>query len=89
MHGIDQTKALGHAAAVNEFLDLRRDVDESASSRHFEPKMFSERFQCRSKEYLFLRKAATADRVVAARSPQGEKRLLWFSWVPDFLILIK
>jgi hypothetical protein len=30
---------------VNEFLDLGCDVDEPASSRHFEPKMFSERFQ--------------------------------------------
>jgi hypothetical protein len=29
---------------VNEFLDLRCDVDEPASIRHFEPKMFSERF---------------------------------------------
>ena len=89
MHGVYEAKALSHTAALNEFFDLRRDVDESASIRHFEPKMLSERFQCRSKEYLFLRKAATADRVVAARSPQGEERLLWFSWVPDFLILIK
>jgi hypothetical protein len=30
---------------VNEFLDLRRDVDEPAPIRHFEPKMFSERSQ--------------------------------------------
>jgi hypothetical protein len=30
---------------VNEFLDFRCDVDEPASIRHFEPKMFSERFQ--------------------------------------------
>ncbi len=44
VHGVDQTKAFGHAALVNEFLDLGRDVDEPASTRHFEPKMFSERF---------------------------------------------
>jgi hypothetical protein len=30
---------------VNEFLDLRRDVDEAAPIRYLEPKMFSERFQ--------------------------------------------
>jgi hypothetical protein len=30
---------------VNEFLDLRRDVDEPAPIRYLEPKMFSERFQ--------------------------------------------
>jgi hypothetical protein len=44
MHGVDQTKAFGHAASVNEFLNLRGDVDEPASTRYFEPKMFSERF---------------------------------------------
>ena len=32
------------AASVNEFLNLRGDVDEPASIRYFEPKMFSERF---------------------------------------------
>ena len=44
VHGVDQAKAFGHAALVNEFLDLRCNVDEPASIRHFEPKMFSERF---------------------------------------------
>ena len=44
VHGVDQTKAFGHAALVNELLDLGCDVDEPASSRNFEPKMFSERF---------------------------------------------
>jgi hypothetical protein len=45
MHGVDQTKALGHAALVDRLLDIRCDVDEPASIRYFEPKMFSERFQ--------------------------------------------
>lgn len=45
VHGVDQTKPLNYAAAVNEILDLRCDVDEPASFRHFEPKMFGERFQ--------------------------------------------
>lgn len=45
VHGVDQTKAFGHATLVNEFLNLGCDVDEPASIRHFEPKMFSERFQ--------------------------------------------
>ena len=44
VHGVDQAKAFGHAALVNEFLDLRCNVDEPASIRDFEPKMFSERF---------------------------------------------
>ena len=44
VHGVDQTKAFGHAALVNEFLDLWCNVDEPASIRYFEPKMFSERF---------------------------------------------
>jgi len=30
---------------VDQFLDLRCDVDEPASIRYLEPKMFSERFQ--------------------------------------------
>jgi hypothetical protein len=29
---------------MNEFLDFRRDVDESPTLRNLEPKMFSERF---------------------------------------------
>ena len=44
VHGVHQTKTFGHAAPVNEFLNLRRNVDESASIRYFEPKMFRERF---------------------------------------------
>ena len=44
VHCVDQTKAFSHTALVNEFLDLGCDVDEPASVRHFEPKMFSERF---------------------------------------------
>ena len=47
VHGVNQAKAFGHAAPLNEFLDLRCDVDEPAPIRHFEPKMFSERFQFR------------------------------------------
>jgi hypothetical protein len=44
VHGVNQTKTLHYAAPMNEFLDLRRDVDESPSIGNFEPKMFSERF---------------------------------------------
>jgi hypothetical protein len=44
VHRVDQTKPFSHAAPVNEFLDLRCDVDEPASIRYLEPKMFSERF---------------------------------------------
>jgi hypothetical protein len=44
VHGVHQTKTFHYAAAVNELLDLRRDVDEPASIRYFEPKMFCERF---------------------------------------------
>ena len=42
VHRVDQTKAFGHAAPLNEFLDLRRDIDEPASIRYFKPKMISE-----------------------------------------------
>lgn len=42
VHGVHQTKTLYHAALVNKFLNLRRDVDEPASIRYFKPKMFSE-----------------------------------------------
>jgi hypothetical protein len=42
VHRVDQTKAFGHAAPVNEFIDLRRDIDEPASIRYFKPKMFSD-----------------------------------------------
>ena len=45
VHGIDQTKAFCYAAPLNEFFDCRCNVDESASARNLEPKMFSERFQ--------------------------------------------
>ena len=45
VHGVDQTKPFSHAAPMNDFLDLRRDIDEPASIRDLEPKMFSERFQ--------------------------------------------
>jgi hypothetical protein len=44
VHGVNQTKTLLYAALINEFLDLRCDVDESPSIRNLEPKMFSERF---------------------------------------------
>ena len=53
MHGVDQTKAFHHAAPMNEFLDLRCDIDEPASIRHFEPKMFSERFHFREVDGWF------------------------------------
>ncbi len=42
VHSVNETKPLHYAAAVNEFLDLRCDVDEPASIRYFEPEMFSE-----------------------------------------------
>jgi hypothetical protein len=42
VHGVHQTETLDHAASMNEFLDLWCDVDESASLRYFEPKMFGE-----------------------------------------------
>ena len=53
MHGIDQTKTFHHAAPLNQSLDLRCDVDEPASIRHFEPKMFSERFHVREVDGWF------------------------------------
>jgi hypothetical protein len=42
VHGVHQTKTFHYAAPVDEFINLRRDVDESESIRHFKPKMFSE-----------------------------------------------
>ena len=45
VHGVDETKAFGHAALANEFLNLGRDVDEPAPARDLKPQMFSERFQ--------------------------------------------
>jgi hypothetical protein len=44
VHGVHQTKTFHHAALMNEFLDLRRDVGESPSIRYFKPKMFGKRF---------------------------------------------
>src|SRR6185369_8350144 len=44
MHRVHQTKAFSYTAPLNELLDVRCDVDEPASIRHFEPKMFCERF---------------------------------------------
>ena len=35
VHGVDQTKTFTHTATLDEFLDLRRDVDEPASIRYF------------------------------------------------------
>jgi hypothetical protein len=42
VHGVHQTQTLLYAAPVNDFLNLRRDVDEPASIRYFKPKMFGE-----------------------------------------------
>ena len=42
VHGVDKAKAFSHATVMDEFFDLRRDIDEAASTRHFEPKMFRE-----------------------------------------------
>ena len=42
VHGVDQAQAFAHAALINQFLNLRCDVDEPASIRNFKPKMFSE-----------------------------------------------
>ncbi len=47
VHCVDQTKAFGHAAPTNEFLNFWYDVNESTSMRDFEPKMFSKRFHFR------------------------------------------
>lgn len=40
VHGVRQTKSLNHTASLNQFLNFRCDVDEPASIRDFEPKMF-------------------------------------------------
>ena len=45
VHGIHQTKPLDNSASLNQFLNFRRDVDEPAATRHFEPDMFRKRFQ--------------------------------------------
>ena len=71
MHGVDQTKTFGDAAAVNEFIDLRCDVDEPASSRHFEPKMFSERFQYVKRIGAYFNKTQSIHH--KAREDHGEK----------------
>src|SRR5450432_1527089 len=44
VHGVNQTKAFAHAALTNEFLNLRRDVDEPAPAGNFKPEIFGERF---------------------------------------------
>jgi len=41
VHCVHQAKALCNAAALDEFVDRRRDVDEAAPRRHFEPEVFS------------------------------------------------
>ena len=41
-----------HAALTDEFLDLRRDVDEPAPARDFKPKMFSERFHLEADAWI-------------------------------------
>jgi len=40
--GVHQTKTFHYAAPMDEFLDLRRNIDEPASIWNFKPKMFSE-----------------------------------------------
>ena len=45
VHGVDQTKTFADAALGNEFLNLWRDVNESASARNFKPEMLGKRFQ--------------------------------------------
>jgi hypothetical protein len=47
VHGVDQAKTFFHAAPANQLLDCRRDVDEPAATRNFEPEMFGKRFQVR------------------------------------------
>ena len=42
VHGVHQTKTFHYAAPVDEFINLRRDIDESTSIRDVKPKMFSE-----------------------------------------------
>ena len=42
VHRVHEAKAFHYAAPVNEFFDLRRDIDEPTSIRNFKPKMFSE-----------------------------------------------
>ncbi len=44
VHRVNQTKALGYTASLNQLPDFRCDIDEPASMRHFKPKMFCERF---------------------------------------------
>src|SRR5262249_27541215 len=44
MHRVHQAKPFGHTALLNQFLNFWCDVDEAASIRHFEPKMFCKRF---------------------------------------------
>ena len=44
VHGVDQAKAFADTTLANEFLNLWRDVNESASARYFKPEMLGERF---------------------------------------------
>ena len=45
VHRVDQAKAFANATLANEFLNLWRDVNESASARNFKPEILGERFQ--------------------------------------------
>jgi hypothetical protein len=45
VHGVDKTKPFPHATLTNQFLDRRRDVDQSTPGWNFEPEMLGERFQ--------------------------------------------
>ena len=42
VHGVNEAKTFSYAATTNEFFDRGCDIHEASSSRHFEPKMFSE-----------------------------------------------
>ena len=74
VHGVDQTKAFAHAALIDEFLDLRRDVDEAASVRNFKPKMFGERFHVREVDGLVRRlaQAPLQHRTLIDTQPAGD-----------------
>ena len=74
VHGVDQTKAFSHAATMDEFLDLRRDIDEPASSRYFKPKMFRRRFHVREEDGLVRRltQAPLQHRTLIDTQPAGD-----------------
>ena len=44
VHGVNQTKTLGNAAAPDEIFNRRGNVDEPSTARDFEPEMFGQRF---------------------------------------------